>query len=111
MLPFDFAWAVLKAHDERDFPPTPSWSSSDQGYNPRKEQFKGGRVEEHIELPEDDTDFSDPGFDRPLPDVSEGEGSMAPEEAAPEAAALELLSGASPETVEALRRLLGGGGE
>tara|TARA_R100000781_G_scaffold103374_1_gene66988 strand:- start:317 stop:616 length:300 start_codon:yes stop_codon:yes gene_type:complete len=98
MNPFDFAWAVLKSHDD-EFPPMPFYSSTDQGYDPERTQGKGGKVYHHPEPeypPEEAPEEMEPSLEES-------------QAMAPDVDAEEVLSRLSPEEAEALRNHFSGG--
>ena len=95
--PFDFAWAVLKADDERP-PPMPFYSSTDQGYDPDRTQGKGGKITHHPEPEYPPEEEMEPSLEEP-------------QAMAPDVNAEEVLSRLSPEEAEALRNHFSGGGQ
>lgn len=108
--PFDFAWAVLKADDERP-PPMPFYSSTDQGYDPDRTEGKGGKVSHHPEgkFDDPDPDFQPVREEEPQEGEEMGPSLEEPQAMAPDVSAEEVLSRLSPEEAEALRRHFSGG--
>ena len=99
--PFDIAWAVLKSHDDDEFPPAPDWASTSQGYDPDRTQDRYGNITHHPEPeypPEEAPEEMEPSLEES-------------QAMAPDVDAEEVLSRLSPEEAEALRNHFSGGGQ